>query len=207
MNTQTKEKILLLNILENMNISYENVLGLYTIGSNLYDSTDEYSDLDYVIIVKDNIQSKQIESETLDLHIYNESYYKELISNCDDIALSCYFQDYPIMKYEYKTEINFRKLRESLSRKSSNSYVKAKKKLLQNDFRLAYKSMFHSFRLIEFGINIINKSKGVSTSVFYSYYDITYFENIFSRYDWEEIHKLLKPEYNSLKSDFRRLTQ
>lgn len=48
------------------------------------------------------------------------------------------------------------KIRESLSRVSSNSFVKSKKKWnIENEKRIAIKSLFHSVRLLVFAINYV----------------------------------------------------
>jgi predicted nucleotidyltransferase len=222
---------LIKNLLTNINFSnntirkliepYE-ILGLYVYGSRLWGSTDENSDLDYCVIVDNNSSIFEFtdefyiqkESEDIDLHVMSETKYKEFVEECNDMALSMYFQESPLLKYDYKTEINLINLRKYFSSKANNSYVKAKKKLTVEDkseenFRIAYKSMYHSIRILEFGENIalaqINDTKIYDFTSFGKNIEwiIEEFQN--NKENWEYLHELFKPIYNKYASDFKKL--
>jgi len=199
----------------NINLNENEILGLYIYGSRLWGTADEQSDLDYCVIVYDNSpiiayqNYIQKESEDVDLHIMSESYYKDLVQNCDDMALSMYFQEYPLIKYDYLTDINLVNLRKSFSSKANNSYVKAKKKLADGEIRIAYKSLYHSIRILSFGRKIadatLNNEKIYDMTSFGE--NIEWFKQCFEveKMPWEEIHKIFKPIYNSYATEFKKL--
>ena len=205
------------------------ILGVYIYGSRLWNNDNENSDLDYCIIILDNSslwknietnnQYFQIESDDIDFHIMSETYYKDLVQKCDEMALSLYFQDNPLLKYHYSTELNLQNLRISFSTKSNNSYVKSKKKLTVEDntnknLKLAYKSMFHSLRILSFGIDIANfiiknskiyLNQSSKYSSFYNSMDIETIKFDFENNSWENLHKIYKPIFNELSSTFKKL--
>jgi len=206
-------------------INHTDILGIYQYGSELYNTSDNKSDLDYCVIISDNVERNifvryngyiQYETIDIDIHILTETRYKELVSQCNDMALSLYFQPYPILKYEYKTKLDLFELRKSISTKANNSYVKAKKKLIVEkptdaNFRLAYKSMFHSLRLLDLGIVIaniiINKEKHIIYDFTSMGENIGYIKEVFSdnKNNWNNINKIFKPIFNEYASNFKKL--
>lgn len=201
----------------------EEILGIYIWGSRLWGTDNNDSDLDYCIIVSDSSSIWryepngyfQRESEDIDLHIMSETRYKKMVQECDEMALSVYFQENPLLKYEYKAEINLQNLRKSFSSKANNSYVKAKKKLTveegtQENFKLAYKSMYHSLRLLDFGTEIALLVNGIGTGIynFTSYgenFEWVREEFIIHVDNWEHLHELFRPIYNNYASEFKKL--
>jgi hypothetical protein len=230
-----------------VNIEKDEILGIYIYGSRLWEVDNEDSDLDYVVIVSDDskiwehqvldkfeekghILKESIE-KTIDLHILSESKYKELVNNADELGLSIYYQNNPILEYNYNLDFendetklhNFLvNLRKSFSTKANNSYVKSKKKLTveeRNDFNLllSIKSIFHSIRILDFGYLIakfeIEKFK--NNKLIFDFSNLTNAHNdkldkmfvLFedNNNDWDEIHKLIKPVFNEFSSTFKKI--
>ncbi len=106
----------------------------------------------------------------------------------------------------YNFKINKEKLREASSQKSSNSYVKAKKKLIiEEDFDIyiSLKSLWHSIRILDFSTQIANNNMIENPdSVNHLFIEINNdyldFEN-----DWNKIHLKYKPIYNQFSSKFK----
>ena len=97
-------------------------------------------------------------------------------------------------------ELNKELLRKQISAVSSNSFVKCKKKMLQGDEYIGKKSMYHSIRILGYGIQIAKYGRIVNYEAYNFYYDV-----VMCKYDWEEIHEYFKPIYNSMKSEFKIL--
>jgi len=121
-------------------------------------------------------------------------------------ALECQFLTSGIIKQNMKFpfKLDVAKLRHSLSAKSSNSWVKCKKKLtVVEDYDLAIgrKSMFHAFRIIDFGIQIAKNGKIIDYSSSNELH-----KEIFFEYDWESLFEKFKLRYNKLLTDFRSVT-
>jgi hypothetical protein len=99
-------------------------------------------------------------------------------------------------------EIDYDKIREEFSRIASNSWVKCKKKLIiEKDYNpyIAKKSLFHSLRILMFGIQIMKLGKIVD----FSEANIYYKDIMDSPNDWEYLKEKYQPIYNKLKSEFR----
>lgn len=104
-------------------------------------------------------------------------------------------------------------LRSSLSKKSSNSYVKAKKKIiLEKDFDLktSLKSLWHSFRMVSFGLDILNSRYNdchfsICNDLYHEMCEDYLDYHSFGSPDefWDFIHDKYKPRHNALMSVFR----
>lgn len=148
-------------ILKNeFNIENEDVLGIYDYGSTLYGTLSEKSDADVVVVVKSDIPYRQYESEVLDIHIMSSTEYERQLKEHKIMALECYFQENPIKKYECEFVLSLPDLRREISSIVSNSWVKAKKKMLiHGENYIGIKSLFHSFRILNFGTQIARHGK------------------------------------------------
>lgn len=202
------------------------VHGYFSYGSAVYQNKTP-DDLDFIVVSDKPHDQVEIQIDGIDFQF---SFYTvdEFISKLDmhNIAIiECYFlkdTNAPSLCYVYDDVVqtifdNFKfdilKLRSSISQISSNSYVKAKKKVvLEKDFDLqvGLKSLWHSFRMVQFGIDIC-KTQSINFNGVNDLYDeiITDFKT-FENYDnsnefWQFIHKKYKPMHNEIMSMFRKL--
>jgi predicted nucleotidyltransferase len=174
-------------------------------GSRVYGTYTSESDWDFVVLRHDAID-KQINLRGVDFHFISLERFKELLDDHDVLALEVYY--YLKQRTDNNIDIPFEldlvKLRKSISQKSNNSFVKFKKKLTleDEDNYIGIKSLFHSLRIIQLGINIATNKDDVLET------DVELFEAILDdaekcNYDWECIHKIYKPIHNKLMSEFR----
>lgn len=145
----------ILNKLKESGFNQE-VLKIFEYGSKVYGNNDENSDDDFVVILKsdDNIY-EQIESPEVDIHIISLPKYQKMLDEHHIMALECYFSD-DSLNPTGKFKLDKEKLRKEISGKSSNSWVKAKKKMTleEEDSHIGLKSLYHSIRILDFGIQI-----------------------------------------------------
>ena len=181
------------------------ILNHYIVGSSLY-KYKEASDVDYLVVVKEDIESFQILSAKKDYSIYSLKTFKNMIIKHDPLALECLFspQDY-ILKQDFIPQLilDKNKLRNSFSQKSSNSWVKARKKMTVEkdlDFLVGKKSIFHSLRLLDFAIDIAKNHKITNFTV-----SNLYWSEIERSHDWPELKSKFKKIYNKKKSELRTL--
>lgn len=173
---------------------------IYLYGSHVYQTNGPKSDYDFIIVGK--VATSSEKTEYGDLHFYSTEDFTQLLKNQEISALECFFlpQKFKVERFTLDYQLNLETLRSSCSQKSSNSWVKAKKKLLvENEPYLAQKSLFHSLRILKFAIELAETGK------------LSQFD---SRLLWAEINLLpmewdlwvetFKPEYNSLKSKFKK---
>lgn len=189
-------------VFETKNRVTEKILKTYKYGSRVYKCNNMYSDYDYITIVESDDENLyySVEIGNTNIKVYSELHFIKLIKEHKVHILECIFQD-ENDKYLKYFELNKENLRRSFSSIASNSYVKCKKKLKQQDTYIGLKSLFHSLRILNFGIQIARYGKIVD----YTSANI-YRQMIFEIGDnWEELDGKFKPLYNSMKSLFKKL--
>jgi len=190
----------------------EEPINEYYYGSKVYGTSDDRSDIDVIFVVNDNCLSEYeifnrypAGPSYYDFSYYSISQFKEMIINHDPCALECLFlpDDLKSEDYNFSFELNIDQLRRSFSQKSSNSWVKAKKKIdLHKEYRVGRKSLFHSFRIINFGMQIINHGRIIDYSSANHYWDKIIEQN---HTNWKDYKEYWQPEYNRIHSEFRKL--
>jgi hypothetical protein len=190
-------------------ITDNNVLNIYQFGSRVYESHNKDSDYDYILIAKEYFDPKDI-----NIHVHTIENFQQLLDNHDIQTLECYFlPDKYILKYNYSNFtfiLDKSKLRTSISTISSNSWVKGKKKLIvQGDYdvNLAIKSLYHSLRIINFGIQIALHGKIIDyTSYNYILTDLRKLAEQYQSVElWNAIDTKYRELYNKSRTHFKKL--
>lgn len=191
--------------------------GIFQFGSTVY-RNKKPDDIDVIVVYSgsQHTEAKQVNSGEYTLNAYHISTFTEMLNNHKIDALECLFLPKTANKFvspilqnifdNFKLDKDV--LRRSISSTSSNSYAKAKKKLIvQDDYDLecSIKSLWHSFRIMDFGIQLaetscINDFK--SKNPLFVEIINKYIE---TKFNWEEIHKFFKPQMNELHSKFKLL--
>jgi predicted nucleotidyltransferase len=206
------ELILARNILKtNYDINPNKVVGVYPYGSILYGTVGEKSDLDLVVIV-DMIKNDylQYESEDLDIHFMSEKHYKNKLLEHDIMALECFYNPSPYLEYPVQFKFDKPTLRKRISAICNNSWAKAGKKLNlpEEDDYIGLKSLFHSFRILSYGIDIARENKidftkvGNTSAVDFWNEIIGYYKQGFK---WDDFKQMYKKEHNVMATEFREL--
>lgn len=178
------------------------ILKAYEYGSKVYWTDTKESDSDFILVVKSDDDNLEYSVNQLDTNciIYSEGMFIKKIQEHHIDALECIFQrEYDDYVLYFKLDKS--KLRKAISSVSSNSYVKCKKKLAQGDIRVGKKSLFHSLRVLDFGIQIATYGKIIDYSRANSYYN----EIFEMEDDWDLLHAKFKRIHNIMKSTFKLL--
>lgn len=183
---------------------FDNSTNIYMYGSYVYGTNTSKSDKDY-IVVSDVIKDEHIQIGNEEFNIYSSEKFQEKLDKNEIDALECMFLDKKfILKEDIKFpfEINKEKLKESIGKTSSNSFVKCHKKLtVEKDYNpyIGKKSLWHSLRIVMFGTQIAKTGK------IYDYAQANkYYNEIMQMPDfWENIKFAYQPVYNNLKSAWR----
>lgn len=190
---------------KNLPIPTNQIWAVYTYGSKVYGSFNKTSDTDY-IVVADIKEKLEFHSETEDVQVYPFREFLKALDNHEIWALECVFlpEELKLEKNDfYKFTLDLNKLRESISQKASHSWVKAKKKItVEKDYAIGQKSLFHSLRILKFGIQIAKEGsiKNFSEANFF-------LKEIKEKpTNWPALQKDYQKIYNSLKSEFKLLT-
>lgn len=193
-------------LLKRTGLDSANVVCVYPYGSRVYGNFHKNSDYDFIVIVK-NKTAEQFSDNLININYYTVTEHQQRLDDHEISALECQFLDWHkiefVEKHVFKFTLDLQKLRHSLSAKSSNSWVKCKKKLTVEkdlDLNVGRKSLFHSFRIIDFGIQIAKTGKIYDYS---SCNDL--YKEIMNYYIWTDIFTNFKKRYNNLLTDFRKV--
>lgn len=187
------------------------VHNIYLFGSRIYGISTDKSDYDFMIVANnsvENIEHKVVKDGIeFNFHIVTPDYFKERLDWNDPKMIECVLwsnQYEPILeKIKYEVKIDNPKYRHAVSHISSNSFVKAKKKIeVENDIYIGQKSLYHSIRIPMYAIQVVNHNKIVDWSVANAYwYDIK------SISDWNILKEKYTPIRNAIMTEFRKICE
>ena len=131
----TKEDIYA-ELLKRIHLKDEQIIEAYMYGSRVYGTARSNSDWDFIVIVGAHDKyTEQYSDNLINVNFYYPFEHHQRVSEHEPSALECvYLPDQFILKMKdpnfYKSfKPDLTKLRHAFSAKSSNSWVKAKKKL------------------------------------------------------------------------------
>lgn len=178
----------------------------FQVGSHLYKTNHSNSDNDYIVIgssVNQECTAIGLNGRT-DHQYLTAATFQEMLDAHDIKALEVFFFANNAVQLNlngFKFKINHTKLRDSISATSSNSWVKCKKKLADGEFYIGQKSLFHSIRILMFGISIAKTGRIED----YSCANMVYTDVVVGdKRDWAQIKEKYQPIYNNLKSEFKK---
>ena len=193
-------------------INNPEVLNIYQYGSRVYNCFTDKSDYDYVVIVTDDYKNfiDNIELDNHHFNFYKSSHWHDMVNINSIETLECLFVDDKfIIKESVKFDIiiNQVELRKSISKVCSNSYDKCRKKLIiEKDFApyIAKKSLWHTIRILLFGIQCAKYGKIVDYTEANKFYkDIVLNENN----TWEYYKLNWHVFCNNLRTEFRKYSE
>ena len=186
-------------------------------GSSVYGTTTEKSDTDLICVVNtdEDIYEVLVHKEhNLDLHLISLKTFQELLNNHDIMALETYYQMHEDDKELFNFTLDLDTLRRKVSAVCSNSWSKARKKLdiPEEDDYIALKSLFHSIRILSYGIdlardgridfkNVLIDGEKIACSNFWKQLQYEYSQG----FRWKEFKAKYTPLQNSNATLFRTL--
>ena len=139
------------------------------------------------------------------MNFYDKKSFEYMAEHNEIAAMECLSlpeSEIYLQKYPFELKINLARLRESISSKSSHSFVKARKKIRYGEYYIGRKSLWHSFRIIYFGIQLAKFGKIIDfTAANHLYADIVLLDNNDEQYYKDNYLKL----HNELMTEFRQL--
>lgn len=204
------------SVLNVLNKPDEKVLGLFTYGSFVYGTNTDDSDKDFILITN-NVREPQsiVEKEEpqtkqkFSFVLHNQLSFQKGLWAHEPYAIETFFLPKEhilknVCTFDF-TKVDTRVLRHSFSQKASHSYVKAKKKFeVEGDIRRAKKSLFHSLRIMTFGIQLGEQGKITDFMAANHFWWDIYTD---PKTDWQSYEKKYRPVYNGLCTRFRELCQ
>lgn len=199
----------ILNILKSeLKIHPLKVHNIYLYGSRVYGVSSEDSDYDFIIVANNNVENieHQIFKDGIEynFHIQTPDYFQERLDWNDPKVIECLFwskKNIILENKKFELNINKSKYRHAVSHISSNSWVKARKKLeLENQDYIGQKSLYHSLRIPMYAIQIAEHGDIIDWECANEYW-----HDIMSTTDWKILKDKYKKLHNSILSKFRKL--
>lgn len=198
-----------------------NIVSVFLYGSTVYGTFKHCeSDLDVIAVVNDPAYHNTEDEirkiayayfpnyiREIDVNMYTQSEFSRGVESHEISFLECVFAKNALIfgLPQLASKIDLGALRESISRKSSNSWVKGKKKLdsTSPDFapRIGKKSVWHSLRILMFGVQLAEHQRIYDFSCANSFYD-----EIMNLETWDQIDERFRLKKNQLATQFRSLT-
>lgn len=184
----------------------DNIIALYDYGSIVYQTNNKNSDHDVILILKNKEDFKTIDylNQWLDVNVFSKEEFQNMIHEHEISALECLSLNNENIWKETHTwdfQLHLPTLRNAISAKSSNSWVKAKKKfIVEKDFNdyIGKKSAWHAIRMLDFGTQIAKYERIMN---FKSMNDLL--PQIMECHSWEEIDSKFRKTYNETSSAFK----
>ncbi|QDJ96387.1 hypothetical protein Xoosp13_201 [Xanthomonas phage Xoo-sp13] len=199
----------LATILTVTGLEERDLIALYPYGSRVYATNTFYSDHDYQLVydphfIGDFKDGEQFDSMTGDIsvHVHTIESWQRHLDNHKIFAL----ESYSLMNVEmFKFNLDLPTLRKEISATASNSWVKAKKKItVERGQKLnGLKSLFHSFRIPAFGIQIAEHGKVVDFGVANHIWDELRVLDL-NTISWDTLNEKWKSRHNELMTEFRK---
>ena len=175
--------------------------GFFVFGSSVYKTTSSQSDID-VVVIEDELHGQSKTHGKFDFQFVSLESFLKQVKKCDIKSLEGLFTD--LKRFDFsvsKEDIDWAQLRSSISEKSSHSWVKAKKKLIDQEFYIGKKSLWHSLRIMLFGLQL-SRHKAI---VDFQEANPHYLPIITGSTNWEVLQGEYKSLYNQLHSDFKKI--
>lgn len=209
-------------ILESFKLSEQAILAIYPYGSRIYGTATETSDYDFVVVVKHlTADSDQLDAkdDPITINLYSEASFADRVIKHRISVLECLFLPSDKVIKQPAKPVPFRldkqTLRNSISEKASKDFNQCKKRLsdsqgwnpvLNKPFVKkvyeAKKSLFHCFRIIDFGLQIANNGKIVD----YASCNQLWHQILDNQSDkWEDYQSPYKEAYNAKITEFRKV--
>ena len=192
------------DILKAAKMHKSRAFNIYVFGSRVYGTNSQDSDWDIIIVGNNSVESIEIKHELYNIHVYTPKKFKEDLDWHTPKNLECIFApDWAKLKEDIKFElkIDHAKLRHATSHVSSNSWIKAKKKLLAaEEYKIGVKSLFHAIRIPMFSEQIATFGR------IKDFQCANWIWNSISEKEWvwEDLHKEFRELHKSVLTDFRK---
>lgn len=194
-------------------LQIESALNVWVYGSRVYGTVDANSDWDFIAVVdKSPFTDAEVTRKFphMDVSVYSATQWRKLLVDHEMGALECLWLPPHCVLLSNKDwlsefKLDLQALRHSVSAQVGNSWVKANKKLsVEADFapRIAKKSLFHVFRILDFALQIGRDGRITDySSCNETWASIMKDEST----DWAHYKSLYQKRYNTARSAFKQV--
>lgn len=196
-------------ILNLVGLEESDIIAIYPYGSRVYGTNTFHSDYDYLLVYQGTKgqDGQQYDSHDgkLSVHTYSAEAWQQHLNDHKIFAMEAFCtMDVPPFTFTLDKAL----LRKEISAKASNSWVKCKKKLeVADEYYIGIKSLFHSFRIPMFGIQIATHGRITDFSVANKLWKDELEVVLLHRPTWEDLKREYQPRHNALMTEFRKLAE
>ena len=190
-------------VLEVAKVHPYRAIAAYVYGSRVYGTSDSDSDWDVALIAKTSVEAIEIKTEKLNIHVYTWDRWIADLEWHNPKNLECHFApDWAVLleKQRHDLTVNEARLRHAVCHVSSNSWVKARKKIDGGEYRTGVKSLFHSIRIPMFGAQVAS----TGTIGDFSCANELWKEIDSREWDWASLDERFRSDRNSVLTEFRK---
>jgi hypothetical protein len=177
----------------------------YVFGSRVYGNHKNESDWDIKLIANGTMSNVELRRGLYNIHIITPQDFEQQLKEHKPGSVECVLgpDKFRIKDGDFPFKLSIPSLRHSFSHTSSNSWVKAKKKIEKGDYEVGVKSLFHSMRIPMLGTQIAEHGKIIDWTVANDIH-----KKLWSRYDWtwEELDEEFREQKNNILTEFRKVT-
>jgi predicted nucleotidyltransferase len=185
------------------------VFNVTIFGSQVYGTSNSDSDWDIIMVANNSVEATELcglKKGIYNIHVYSPNKFQEdldwhRINNLECIWAPDWAKLKETIKYDF--ELNLAKLRHATSHISSNSWVKSRKKLEQDDYYIGVKSLFHSLRIPMFANQIATSGRITD----FSCANFIWNKIKSKRWTWEELDTEFRELRNEILTDFRKVAE
>ncbi len=202
-------------ILDLTGLEDKDLIAVYRYGSRVYGTFERNSDYDYIVVhagaTSNDAQQFDSHDKDLSVHTYHRDSWQRHLDDHKIFAIECHsfgpeYGDERLDQFKFK--LDHAALRKEISSKASNSWVKCKKKLTveTDEEYIGIKSLFHSFRIPTFGIQIAQYSAVTDFQAANHIWEelrVLDFKNV----TWDELKDKYQPRHNALMTEFRKYAE
>lgn len=169
------------------------IINIYLYGSRVYGTSETDSDYDFIVTANSLNEHREIRNDKYNVHVITPDKFLDELEAYRMVNLECVFAPnfariQEKVNYLSSFKLDRQKLRRKLLTQSHDSWHKAKMKLNESDIDRGLKSLFHSLRILLFGIQIIEHGEIIDFSE--------------GNYYWQEIIDCGEVEWEPLKTKF-----
>lgn len=179
-------------IIDISGLSKHKIWNIYLYGSRVYGTYDKCSDYDLLVVANSLDRHKEIKGEKYNIHIHTPDKFQDDLWNYRLVNLECIYAPNFAKLQERKDFNKFipekNKVKKYLLTQSHDSWIKGKIKLRDGDTIRGSKSIFHSLRILLFGLQIVEYGEIIDFSE--------------ANYYWEEISEGDHCEWEYFKDKF-----
>lgn len=167
------------------------ILNIYMYGSRVYGTFNHDSDFDFLVVANSLDREREIKRGRYNIHIHTPDKFQDDLWAFRMVNLECIFAPSFARIQEskmYGVVLDQFKLKRNILKQSHDAWIKSKMKFREMDIERATKSLFHSLRMLLFGVQMVEKNE---------IYDFSEA----NRY-WEEIGEMEEFKWNVFKEKF-----